>query len=212
MAEAARRDALIDRIDERRIVETLAATVEAGAASCPLLGSAAAAALVEAAAALTYRRARPVIGEGDRAVHQDFEICMGVPETSVFRQVARELEAALDAGLARLNPRPLARFRINDIVLQRYHPGSRGITAHRDHIRYVGLVAIIQLSGDGVFALCDNRAGTNLRVIPCGPGDLLLMRAPRYAGRTDRPFHLVRAIGVERYSLGLREDSRAGEG
>ena len=92
---------------------------------------------------------------------------------------------------------------------ERYAPGSRGITPHRDHLRYGGLVALVILSGDGRFCLCRDRCGSNAREIAAGPGDALLMRAPGLAGSSDRPFHFLDQITKERLSFGLRWDREA---
>jgi len=97
-------------------------------------------------------------------------------------------------------------FVINDFIVQRYSPGQQGITPHRDHIRYRGLVAIVVLSGAGKFWVCDDREGGNARTIPETSGSLLLMRAPDFAGRTDRPFHALSNITETRYSFGMRHD------
>ena len=97
-------------------------------------------------------------------------------------------------------------FVINDFIVQRYLPGRKGITPHRDHVRYRGLVAIIVLGGTGSFWICSNRKGAGRCDIPAPPGSLLLMRAPDFAGRTDRPFHALSEITETRYSFGMRHD------
>jgi hypothetical protein len=38
-------------------------------------------------------------------------------------------------------------FSINEITVNKYHPQSRGIGAHRDHARYLNLVSIFVLEG-----------------------------------------------------------------
>jgi hypothetical protein len=50
--------------------------------------------------------------------------------------------------------------------------------------------------------------------VPIPPGSLLLMRAPGFAGREDRPFHFLNEVAEERVCLGLRRDVRmeAGSG
>ena len=50
--------------------------------------------------------------------------------------------------------------------------------------------------------------------MPIAPGSLLLMRAPGFAGREDRPFHFLNEVAEERVCLGLRYDTRreAGSG
>jgi len=100
-------------------------------------------------------------------------------------------------------------FRFNDLVIQRYERGELGITAHRDHLRYKGLIAVIPLSGGARFFVCADRTGNAAREVPAPPGSLVLMRGPEYAARHDRPFHFVRDITRRRLSLGLRYDTDA---
>lgn len=177
------------------------------AGALPLLSEAACASLIEQAETLAYRIGRREMGSGDRIVRQDFEICMDVPAASPLWRLAAGVEGLLNAALAQMSPSPLAApLRLNDLVAQRYRPGSFGITAHRDHIRYVGLVALVVLCGTGRFYVCRDRAGAETREIPAKPGDLLLMRAPGFEGRRDRPFHFLENITALRYSIGLRQD------
>ncbi len=180
------------------------------AVSLPLLGARGRRRLIGATTRLPYRPAIPVVGAGANAVRQDFELCMAIPERSLLRAFAAALEALLNAALARLEPRPLARpLHLNDLIIQRYPEGSFGITAHRDHVRYQDLVALVTLSGAARFCLCDDRAGRGARELPCPPGHLLLLRAPGFGGRRDRPFHFLDRIARSRLSLGLRHDARA---
>ena len=179
------------------------------AVSLPLLGARVRRRLIGATTRLPYRPAIPVAGAGANAVRQDFELCMAIPERSLLRAFAAALEALLNAALARLEPRPLARpLHLNDLIVQRYPKGSFGITAHRDHVRYQDLVALVTLSGAARFCLCDDRAGRGARELPCPPGHLLLMRAPGFGGRRDRPFHFLDRVTRSRLSLGLRHDAR----
>jgi hypothetical protein len=190
--------------------EALIECVASGAASVPFLDAGGCARLVEAARHLTWRAARPVIGEGDRRVLQDFELTVRLPEDGPWRETADLVNAALAEAAGGLSPNPLpAGFQINDLILQRYAAGSRGITAHRDHIRYRGLVALLILSGNGRFCLCDDRSGAGAREIVAAAGDLLLMRAPGFAGSPERPFHFLDGISAERLSFGLRWDTAA---
>jgi hypothetical protein len=182
---------------------------EKDAVSPPLLGLRARQRLIGATAQLPFRSARSVIGEGARAVRQDFETCMSIPERSLLRVFAGALGQLLDAALVRLDPAPLVRpFRFNDLVVQRYPKGFFGITVHRDHVRYRGLVSLVTLAGEARFFVCAERSGRNARELPCSPGGLLLMRAPGFAGRDDRPFHFLSNVTRPRLSLGLRHDAR----
>ena len=156
---------------------------------------------------LTFRDASPVLGKPGHEVYQDLELTTDIPGDSPLLALAKRLEADLQEALDRLDPASLDYpFVINDFIVQRYAPGQQGITPHRDHVRYRGLVAIIVLSGAGKFWVCDDREGGNARPIPESPGVLLLMRAPDFAGRTDRPFHALNDISETRYSFGMRHD------
>ena len=176
------------------------------AAVVPLLAPAACRPYIDSGADLSFRNARPVIGEGERAVHQDFDICLSIPRPHPLWQLTDAVERLIAAALGTMGAPPLDDLPLNDLVLQRYPPGARGITPHRDHVRYVGLVAIVQLSGDGRFGLCDERSGAGARELAAGPGDAILMRAPGFAGHKGRPFHFLDRITSERYSLGMRCD------
>lgn len=181
------------------------------AVSLPLLGREACAALVaEAETRVTgWRPARPVVGEGEGTVHQDFELTVDLPQDGGFVALARSLDRHLAAALAGIDPPALDQpFHINDLILQRYPAGCAGITPHRDHIRYVGLVAIVVLAGAGRFRTDADRSGAHAREIPAPPGHMTLMRAPGLFGRRDRPFHLLTDVTAERYSFGLRHDAR----
>jgi hypothetical protein len=61
-------------------------------------------------------------------------------------------EGNAGAGLDRLHAlAALARGgEVNDYIVQRYPAGCAGMSPHRDHIRYTGLVAIVMLGGRGV--------------------------------------------------------------
>jgi hypothetical protein len=191
------------------LAAALARLAAQGAVSLPLLSAQARRRLIGATTRLRYRPATPLVGAGGNAVRQDFEICMAVPGASLLRAFGARLEGLLSAALDRLTPRPLARpLDLNDLVVQRYPEGSLGITAHRDHIRYEGLVALVTLCGSARFCLCDDRSGRGARELPCPPGSLMLMRAPGFGGRRDRLVHFLDRVTRPRLALGLRHDAR----
>jgi hypothetical protein len=167
--------------------------------------------LAEAAGALAFRPAAPTMGAGAKIVRQEFDICMDVPASSAYGRFARTLDRLFDAALARLDPPPLARpFAFNDLVVQIYQPGVLGITPHLDHVRYVGLVALVVVCGAARFCLCDDREGNGVREVPAPAGHLVLMVAPGFEGSRKRPFHAVSDITERRISFGLRVDTRPG--
>jgi len=180
------------------------------AVSIAFLGNIDRKALVGQAGHLAYRKAAPMIGEGERAVRQDFELCMSIATSSPFHALAADLERRVARALDRLAPPPLAAPpRFNDLIVQRYDPGSRGISPHRDHLRYRELVAIVNLAGRARFFLCADRSGRDAREVAIPPGSLLLMRAPGFDGHSDRPFHMLSEVTETRIALGLRHDVEA---
>jgi alkylated DNA repair dioxygenase AlkB len=102
--------------------------------------------------------------------------------------------------------RGLATWRPNEAGVARYRPGSLGITPHLDGKWYRRLVAVVTLYGRARFVVTRTRAGEVLEDWRPGPGDLVLMRGPGFAGARDgRPFHA--AYGPtrgERCSIGIR--------
>ena len=65
--------------------------------------------------------------------------------------------------------------------------------------------------GPAEFLLCRDREGAALRRFPLASGDLLLLRAPGFAGRpSGRPLHAVSGPkGAMRYSITLRMERQA---
>lgn len=191
------------------LAEAIRRTADSDAASLPLLDAASCACLAAEARQLDYRPARAVVGVRETAVYQDFDLATELPEGGGLAALARALDRHIGEALDSMTRSPLPDgFAVNDLIVQRYAAGSAGISPHRDHIRYVGLVAIVVLAGSGRFLVSRDRTGADAREIPAPPGHLLLMRAPGFQGRNDRPFHAVRDITAERYVLGLRQDSR----
>lgn len=179
-----------------------------GAAAAPLLDDRATAILEREASALPFRLARPVIGEGENEVRQEFEVCLDFPDDGVFQALASAIEGRLNEALAgRRSPQAETPLRLNDIILQRYQPGCLGITPHRDHIKYKSLVAIVVVSGDGRFCICADRQGKDMVEIPAPAGHLILMRAPGFDDQRRRPFHFLDQVTERRYSFGMRQDS-----
>lgn len=93
--------------------------------------------------------------------------------------------------------------------VQRYLPGSLGVSPHLDGKRFHYLVAVFTLEGAATFALCADRTGTVLHQWETLPASLVLMRGPRLAGSEDgRPLHTVRGPRQgRRTSLTYRMDS-----
>lgn len=175
----------------------------------PLLSEEGRCALLKAAEALPYRQARPFMGAPGREVQQDFEICMDFHEGDSFRQLADSLgRHFLAAAREMAEPALDDDLIFNDIAVQRYLPGSAGITPHRDFLQFRQVVVLIILAGQGRFFVCDNREGLNATEVPVRPGDALLMQAPDFGGQDRRPFHFLRDITERRVIVGLRYDRK----
>ena len=73
--------------------DTMAAALERvahdDAAVVPLLTPAHCQEFTGAGADLAFRSAKPVIGEGERAVYQDFDICLSIPQAHRLWQLTR---------------------------------------------------------------------------------------------------------------------------
>jgi hypothetical protein len=159
------------------------------------------AALEADAVALAFHRAPERIGP----VRQRADVAeAGLAEAgAAIRRLARELRRALPGSPTRQGEG----FLPNEVTIMRYRGTCAGISPHRDHARYRELVAIVSLTGAATLAVVADRAGQRrLRTWRCLPGDLVLLRAPGWAGVEDgRPLHLVEPEhGAERLSLSLR--------
>ena len=189
-----------------RILEQLRTSA---AVSLEMLGGAVLDELTLAASGLSFRPARSEVGKPEARVYQEFGYCGAVPDDHPLWNLARWVQARVKRALAVMADPPLhGDFEINDVVCQRYLPGQLGITPHRDHASYTRLIILVILSGAGRYCVCADRQGNAKREIRSGPGWAILMPGPGYAGRTDRPFHMVGGISRLRYSVGLRHDVR----
>jgi hypothetical protein len=187
----------LDRLRSRRAV------------SLPVLDGPILAELAESAEKLSYRRARFEVGRPQARVYQQFDYCGAVPPGHPVHDLGPWFDGRLHRSLAMMADPPIEPgFTINDIVCQRYRPGDLGITPHRDHIAYTGLVILLVLAGCGRYFVCPDREGRERRELDAAPGRAILMPGPGYAGRRDRPFHMVSDITSLRYSVGLRHDAR----
>lgn len=171
--------------------------------SGPVLGQ-----LAAAADELSFRSARYEAGKPEARVYQEFDYCGAVPAGHPFSHLGCWFQARLHRALALMTDPPMTvDYTINDVVCQRYRPGNLGITPHRDHIAYTQLITLVVLDGRGRYFVCADRQGSNRREIDSAPGRAILMPGPGYAGRSDRPFHMVSEITRLRYSVGLRQDA-----
>ena len=143
----------------------------------------------------------PRIGQ----VRQEAE-CFQVPVERLTPRFAA-LAGLCDELVGQVHRHGVPQWLPNEVAVQRYHPGSLGITPHRDQRRFAQLVAVITVAGSAPFTLCRNRAGDPIRTWQAGQGSLVLLRGPGLAGQEDgRPMHLVGGPtgGTPRTSIGIR--------
>jgi len=101
-------------------------------------------------------------------------------------------------------------FDPNHVMVQRFQPGSIGITSHLDGKRFKQLVAIFTTKGSAGFTILEGRRGDAEAEFTAKSGSLVLLAAPGLAGSEDpRRFHSIAGPkrGV-RYSLSFRMDAR----
>lgn len=198
---------LAESVDGDELVRALRVP---GAAAYPLIAVAARAGLAAAARAFRYQAQPQAVGPPERRVYQRLASAQLGADPGPFAVLARELEDLVESVHRALAPSPWAAApSFNDFLLQRYPPGPYALTPHLDGKRYVDLVAIAVVEGAARFCVCADRAGTGRVEIPAPPGSVIFMRAPGFDGAEDgRPFHCVLDVAAERYTLGLRRNSR----
>ena len=199
---------LASRLDLLEVSSSIGTLPRVGAVACPCLDVSEANALVSVVDQLEYRPAKAITGSDNAPVYQDFDLCYDIPSGHSLWEFAQVLEQALTSALAGAEvDSECYPLRLNDLIVQRYPPGCAGITPHRDHVRYGFLIAIILLTGDGYFGICDDRQGNESREIDFKPGDLLLMGGPGLIPNFRRPFHFVNGVTDCRRTIGLRYDT-----
>ena len=199
---------LASRLDLLEVSSSISTLPRVGAVACSCLEVSEANALVSVVDQLEYRPAKAITGSDNAPVYQDFDLCYDIPSGHSLWEFAQVLEQALTSALAGAEvDSECYPLRLNDLIVQRYPPGCAGITPHRDHVRYGFLIAIILLTGDGYFGICDDRQGNESREIDFKPGDLLLMGGPGLIPNFRRPFHFVNGVTDWRRTIGLRYDT-----
>ncbi len=193
----------LERFDIDEIFRRLASV---GATSIPFLNESLRTSLLEQAAGYRYKREPEIVGSGDRTVKQQVGSFEDFTDDSEFVRLKERFEDVISSALATLPNYPFATpFRFDSMILNKYRAGSLGITPHRDLARFINLIGIVVLGGNGQFQVCANRRGSDAIEIIAPPGHAILMRAPGFPGTADRPFHCVSHIGKSRYTLVLRQ-------
>lgn len=139
------------------------------------------------------------------SVEQNFAKCGTFEPGSAWPRLAQMTAEELQTGFNDLGWERLHLY-FNDLSLQQYKPSSIGISPHRDHKKFIGLIGLYILDdGEASFCLCDNHTGDNPIALEGKPGDLILLRGhwPKTPS-LERPFHFVGKVSSRRLTLGLR--------
>jgi len=146
------------------------------------------------------------IGKGGQIVRTEYTACNNVPQTKLYSNFKQAFQTLINEACDRLKAYPFSvPLNFNQLVIQQYQPGQLGITPHRDSLRAINLIALVNLSGEAEFYRCDDRQGTNAVRLDTTPGNVIFLRAPGFFDKSDRPFHYLTNIRSTRYSLGLRQ-------
>lgn len=198
----------VDRLDMARIFDCAR---RVGAACTRVLNENFRQSLLREAEGYRYTPEQEIVGSGDRVVRQQLSSFDAFADTSGYLLLRNAFQALLDRSLATSGLYPFTiPLRFNSMVLQKYGSGSLGITPHRDNIRYVNLICIFLIGGEGKFHSCTDRSGEASRQIPAQPGDVIIMRGRGFSGMRDRPFHYITDIRRTGYSFGLRQHACRG--
>lgn len=204
----------LDNAIESHLPAIFDALTNIGATSIPILTPESRQELLRTAQNLPYQYQTEEVGKGDRFVRQQVASCEDLSQATPFVRLRDAFQKRLTESLARLDVFPFS-FPIdfNAMVVQKYEPGSIGITPHKDGKRYKNLVCIFILEGQGRFCVCRDRAGNHPIEIDASGGNVLLMRAPGFCGTDNRlakideirPFHFITDIPTQRYTFALRQ-------
>ena len=93
--------------DVAALADALRKIGDEAAASLALLPAEALEPLLAEARGLPYRRARPLVGQGDTAVYQDFNLTTEIPADGALMALSRELNRLIGAALASMRSSPL---------------------------------------------------------------------------------------------------------
>jgi hypothetical protein len=188
------------------VEKTIAEIAGTGAASLPLLEHSFRLALLREAENYPYIPEDEVVGSGDKVVRQEMASFSDFAEDSLYILLRDAFQTWLARQLLRMEPYPFETpLQFNAMMLQKYEPGSIGITPHRDRLSNINLICVFVIAGRGRFFICSDRSAANSVEIDATPGNVILMRAPGFMGLQDRPFHYITGIKEMRYSFGLRQ-------
>lgn len=156
--------------------------------------------LAAAAATLEYEEQPEEYGA--RRVRQQVA-SVALPEHGVLAEFADTVEYEVVAKLGAEAFGTSLHF--NHRNIQRYLDGTLGIEPHQDESKNINLVVLCGLSGSGRFRIYQELGGPVTFQSPILPGSILLMVAPGFCGRNERPVHGVDEIRGTRALVGLRQ-------
>jgi hypothetical protein len=172
----------------------------------PLLTDSARQDLQQEAESFDYEPEVKIIGTGDRIVRTEYSACTQFPGVGPYPAFKQAFQSLMDQACDDLADYPFSTpLQFTELVLQRYAPGQLGISPHRDSLRAINLIALVNLGGQAEFYRCDDRQGTNAVLLDTSPGNVIFLRAPGFLNTSVRPFHFLTNIRSIRYSLGLRQ-------
>jgi len=175
--------------------------------SFPFLSDSTIVSLTNQVSKFRFRKAKPLVGH---SVTQDFDICFPATRIGKIDQLATSIENLFSQTLKLMYNPPIKCPKFNDISIQRYKPGSLGISPHKDHKKYISVIIIITLSGRSDLCICEDRQGLNPLVLSDTPGNIVVLPASEFITLNNnciRPIHFVNNIANGRLSIGLRQNS-----
>ena len=129
--------------DEFELGNALDRLTSFGAAAVRVLDEGFRLLLLEEAKRYTFRTQPAVVASGDRIVRQQMQVFAAFSKTSRYVLLKNRWQARLNRCLAALAADPFpVRLHFNSMVLQKYEPGSIGITPHRDRSVYLNLISL----------------------------------------------------------------------
>ncbi|HVX23909.1 MAG TPA: hypothetical protein VG992_01005 [Candidatus Saccharimonadales bacterium] len=149
--------------------------------------------------------------------HLSYALRTTAGDQSVFTRLPRLRDMTIHItndvqGLAELSP-TLADWRPDEVVLHDYDDPEIGLSRHRDHSCYTGIIAIL-----AVYGTCDfvshhpkTQQATTREI---NSGDLVLLRAPGLINTDEevRPDHAVQNLKtMHRLSATWRQDRQTGQ-
>lgn len=179
-----------------------------GGTSFPILSEERRLSLSKEAEKYAYKKQPEIVGK--KKVREQLSSFDQLPESSLFKKLQEDFVDLLNykLSLSKLKPFGTNPISFNEGVLQKYEKGSIGITPHLDGLSCVNLILIFMIKGKGDVFICDDRKGSNPRLLDTTLGNMTILRAPGFFASSKRPFHYLTNITEERITFGLRLNTK----